>query len=71
MTDINERKRDNNDSGSIAFNVGVVPADTMASALDPYGTVAGANVGGSLENRSGVSIVDDNQDGSKTIKSNE
>lgn len=66
MADNNERKREMNDSGSIAFNVGVVPADTMASALDPYGTVAGANVGGSLENRSGVGIVEDNQDGSKT-----
>ncbi|WP_409271566.1 hypothetical protein V1499_18720 [Neobacillus sp. SCS-31] len=72
MADNNEGKREKNDVGSIAFNVGVVPGDTMASALDPFGTVAGAPTAGrSLENRSGVGIVDANEDGSKTKDSNE
>ncbi|RDU37152.1 hypothetical protein DRW41_10755 [Neobacillus piezotolerans] len=71
MADNNEDKRKTNDSGSIAFNVGVVPGDTMAAALDPFGSVAGAPTGQSLENRSGVGIVDANEDGSKTQNTNE
>ncbi|WP_316569315.1 hypothetical protein [Neobacillus sp. YIM B06451] len=71
MADTNG-KRKTNDVGSIAFNVGAVPGDTMASALDPFGSVAGAPTAGrSLENRSGVGIVDANVDGSKTKDSNE
>ncbi|RHW43495.1 hypothetical protein D1B31_02220 [Neobacillus notoginsengisoli] len=66
MADTNEPKRDTNDSGSIAFNVGAVPGDTMATALDPLGSVASAPTGQSLENRSGVGIVDNNNDGSET-----
>lgn len=42
MADINERKRDNNDIGEAGrTEVGVVPGDTMVSALDPFGSIAG------------------------------
>ena len=41
MDDINERKRDDNDTDKTVGNrVGVVAGDTMASALDPFGSVA-------------------------------
>ncbi|WP_059173363.1 hypothetical protein [Bacillus sp. FJAT-27445] len=66
MADTNDGKRKTNDSGSIAFNVGVVPGDTMATALDPFGSVASAPTGQSLENRSGVGIVDSNNEDSET-----
>ena len=39
MADINKRKRDNNDTGeAVGTGVGAFTGDTMASALDPFGT---------------------------------
>ena len=39
MADINKRKRDDNDSDeAVGTGVGVFTGDTMASALDPFGT---------------------------------
>ncbi len=67
MADINERKRDNNDTGEAVGNsVGVVAGDTMASALDPFGSVAGAVAGGASDNKAGENTVDDDNHGSKT-----
>ncbi|KAB2331573.1 hypothetical protein F7731_18535 [Cytobacillus depressus] len=63
MADINERKRDDNDTGEAGrTDVGVVPGDTIASALDPFGTVAAD----ALDNKAGEGTVDDDSHGSKT-----
>lgn len=43
MTDINKRKSDEKyASKKVGSGVGVVPGDTIASALDPFGGAAGA-----------------------------
>lgn len=64
MADINERKRDDNDTGkAVGSGVGAVAGDTIASALDPFGTVAGAVAGGALDN---MATVDYDNHGSKT-----
>ncbi|WP_156324618.1 hypothetical protein [Bacillus sp. FJAT-27245] len=70
MANTNDRKRETNDTGSVAFNVGAVPGDTMADALDPFGSVASAPTGQSLENRSGVGIVDKNNESSEAKQQN-
>ena len=65
MADIN--KHDDNNTGEAVRNrVGVVPGDTIASALDPFGSVAGVGVGGALDNKVGKGTVDDDNHGSKT-----
>ena len=67
MANINKRKRDDNDSGEkVGNSVGVVPGDTMASALDPFGSVAGVDAGGALDNKAGKGTDDDDNHGSKT-----
>ena len=67
MADINERKRDNNDTGrAVGSGVGAVSGDTIASALDPFGSIAGAVAGGALDSRAGAGTVDDDNRGSKT-----
>jgi uncharacterized protein YcfJ len=67
MADINKRKRDDKDTGeAVGTSVGAVPGDTIASALDPFGTVAGAGAGGALDNKAGESTVDDDNHCSKT-----
>ena len=65
MADINKRKRDDYDTGeAVGTGVGAFTGDTMASALDPFGTVAGA--GRALDNKAGEGTVDDDKHGSKT-----
>jgi hypothetical protein len=69
MADINKRKRDDNDTGkAVGTGVGAFTGDTMASALDPFGSVAGAGAvsGGALDNKAGKGTVDDDNHGSKT-----
>lgn len=67
MADINERKTDNIDTGeAVETGVGAVAGDTIASALDPYGTVASADAGGALDNKAEEVTVDDDNHGSKT-----
>jgi len=67
MADINKRKRDDNDTGeAVGTSVGAFTGDTMASALDPFGTVAGAVAGRALDNKAGEGTVDDDNHGSKT-----
>ncbi|MEC5425753.1 hypothetical protein QGM71_19985 [Virgibacillus sp. C22-A2] len=62
MADINKRKRDDNDDGkTVGSGVGVVPGDTIASALDPFGTAAGAVADNKTERD-----TDDDNHGSKT-----
>ncbi|MFZ7942597.1 hypothetical protein [Neobacillus sp. 19] len=63
MADMNERKRDDHDTGEAGrTDVGVVHGDTMASALDPFGTVAGDT----LYNTAGEGTVDEDSHASKT-----
>ena len=65
MADINKRKRDNYDTGkAVGTGVGAFTGDTMASALDPFGTVAVA--GKELDNKAGEGTVDNDKQGSKT-----
>lgn len=67
MADINERKRDDNDTGEAVGNsVGVVTGDTYASALDPFGAVAGVDAGGAPAHMPGKGTDDDDNHGSKT-----
>lgn len=69
MTDINKRKRDDNDTGkAVGTGVGAFTGDTMASALDPFGSVAsaGAVSGGALDNKAEKGTVDDDNNSSKT-----
>jgi hypothetical protein len=66
MADINERKRDNDTGEVVGSGVGAVPGDTMASALDPFGSIAGAVAGGALDSKAGEGTVDDDNHGSKT-----
>ncbi len=59
MADINDRKR-------VGTGVGAVAGDTIASALDPYGTIASAVAGGALDKMAeGGTVAHDNH-GSKT-----
>ncbi|MEH7393619.1 hypothetical protein [Bacillus sp. JJ1474] len=63
MADINGLKRNDNDIGEAGrTDVGVVPGDTITSALDPFGTVAGE----AQDNKAGEGTVDDDFHGSKT-----
>ncbi|MEI4771668.1 hypothetical protein WAX74_18770 [Psychrobacillus sp. FJAT-51614] len=65
MADINKRKRDNYDTGeAVGTSVGAFNGDTMASALDPFGTVAVS--GRALDNKVGEGTADDDKHGSKT-----
>jgi len=67
MADINKRKRDNNNTGEEAgTSVGAFTGDTMATALDPFGTSAGAIAGRALDNKEREGTVDDDNHGSKT-----
>jgi hypothetical protein len=67
MADINERKRDDTDTGkAAATDVGAFAGDTMASALDPFGSVASAVSGGALDNMAEGVTVDHDNDCSKT-----
>ncbi|MEC1520745.1 hypothetical protein P9D43_01700 [Neobacillus niacini] len=63
MADINKRKREDKDNEAVGTGVGAFTGDTMASALDPFGSVAveGAVSGGALDNKAGKGAVDDNQ----------
>lgn len=63
MADINKRKREDNNAEAAGTGVGAFIGDTMASALDPFGSVAaeGAVSGGALDNKSGKGAADDNQ----------
>ena len=66
MADINESKRNDNDTGEAkGTGVGAFTGDTIASALDPYGTAAGPVTGRALDNKAGKGTLDDNH-GSKT-----
>jgi hypothetical protein len=65
MADINKRKRDDNDTGeAVGTGVGAFTGDTMASALDPFGTVAVAGSGRALDDKAGEGTVDDDKHGS-------
>ena len=69
MADINKRKRDDNDaSKAVGTSVGAFTGDTMASALDPFGSVAaaGAVSGGVLDNKAREGTVEDDNHDSKT-----
>jgi hypothetical protein len=67
MADINERKHDDIDTDeAVGTGVGAVAGDTIASALDPFGTVASAVAGGALDNMADGGTVDDDNHGSKT-----
>ncbi|WP_252503990.1 hypothetical protein [Sporosarcina sp. Marseille-Q4943] len=72
MANNNKRKRDDHDTGKTS--VGAFTGDTMASALDPFGSAA-AGVSGSsdktMENKAGESTVDNDKQGSKTRNQNE
>ena len=64
MADSNERKRDDNDAGkTVGTSEGDFSGDTMATALESFGTVAGvvaATVaGGELGNKEEEGTVDD------------
>ncbi len=70
MADINKRKRDEFDnSEKVETGVGAFTGDTMATALDPFGTVAGAVAGSDsgreLDNKTGEGTVDDDKNGSE------
>ncbi|MCQ6281641.1 hypothetical protein [Bacillus sp. EB600] len=66
MADINERKRDDYDTGeAVGTSVGAFAGDTIASALDPFGSAAGAPIGGALDNKAGEGTVDDDNHGSQ------
>ncbi|MGX9134861.1 hypothetical protein ACWV26_10830 [Rummeliibacillus sp. JY-2-4R] len=63
MANINERKRDKNDTSEAEkTEVGVVPGDTMASALDPFGSIAGE----AQDNKAGAGTDEDDSHGFKT-----
>ncbi len=66
MADINNRKRDDNDTESVRNSVGVVPGDSYASALDPYGSVAGVDAGGAPVSKARKGTDDDGNHGPKT-----
>ncbi|MDR4886246.1 hypothetical protein RGU12_01630 [Fredinandcohnia sp. QZ13] len=61
MVDINEHKREDNNT-SYAEETG----DTIASALDPFGSNAGPIAGGAGNNKSGKDLIDDDKQDSKT-----
>lgn len=67
MADINKRKRDNNNTEEeVGTSVGAFTGDTMATALDPFGTAAGAITGRTLDKKAGKGNGDDDNHGSKT-----
>ncbi|MEH7382233.1 hypothetical protein V7138_17365 [Bacillus sp. JJ1533] len=59
MADINEHKRNENDTG-----YAVETGDTIASALDPFGSSAGP-IAGTVENKSEKDIAEDDKQDSK------
>lgn len=62
MADINKRKSDDFDTGEeVGTEIGAFPGDTMASALDPFGSVAAI----SLDNKVEEDTSNDNKHGSK------
>ncbi|WP_223254353.1 hypothetical protein [Bacillus sp. HNG] len=61
MDEINEHKREDNDT-----NYAKETGDTIASALDPFGSNAGPIAGGAIENKSGKDSIDDDKQDSKT-----
>ena len=66
MDDINKRKHDNYETGeTVGTGVGAFTGDTMASALDPFGTAV-AGVGRTMDNKAGEGTVDDDKHDSKT-----
>ncbi|WP_067726796.1 hypothetical protein [Oceanobacillus damuensis] len=66
MADNNERKRRGNNAGkSVGSGVGAFPGDTIATALDPFGTAVGAVGDESVENKDGKGTVDDNNHDSR------
>ena len=64
MADINKRKRASNNTDE-ELSVGAFPGDTMATALDPFGSAAGPIAGRELDNEAGKDTVDDDDHGSK------
>ena len=62
MANINERKRDNNDTSEAGKTEVGVAVGYMASALDPFGSIAGE----AQDNRAGAGTIDDDSHGSKT-----
>ncbi|SDM59276.1 hypothetical protein SAMN05518871_101619 [Psychrobacillus sp. OK028] len=67
MADINKRKRANiHTDEEVGTSVGAFAGDTMATALDPFGTAAGAIAGGTSDNKASENTVDDYNHDSKT-----
>lgn len=67
LADFNKRKReDKNTDKEVGSGVGVVPGDTIASALDPFGGAAGA-VGEEVVKRNKRSTTEDNQDSNSEV----
>ncbi|SDN92890.1 hypothetical protein [Bacillus sp. OK048] len=67
MADKNQRNRIDNDAGeAVGTGVGAFTGDKMASALDPFGSVASAVAGGALDNMAEGVTVDHDNHGSKT-----
>ncbi|MDW0117525.1 hypothetical protein QTL97_11305 [Sporosarcina thermotolerans] len=67
MTDFNKRKPNDNDTGKAAgTGVGAFTGDTMATALDPFGTAAVSDSDKAPDNKAREGNVDDNKDGPKT-----
>ena len=66
MADINKRKRKNNNAGEeVGTSVGAFTGDTMATALDPFGSAAGAIDGSTQDNKAGEDTIDDDKHGSQ------
>ncbi|MCM3745404.1 hypothetical protein M3193_14855 [Sporosarcina luteola] len=60
MENSNKRKRDEHDSPEVtATSVGAFTGDTMASALDPFGSAAVGSSDGTSDNKAGKGTVDD------------
>ena len=67
MADINKRKRDDNDTcKAVGTGVGTFTGDTMASALDPFGSVAVEGAVSGVDNKAGKGTIEDDNHGSKT-----
>lgn len=72
MTEINKRKHANKNAGkTVGSGVGVVPGDTIASALDPFGSAAGAIVRENLGNKAEKDTsMDDEEQGTESRNDN-
>lgn len=64
MGDNNKRKRANNNTDE-ELSVGAFPGDTMATALDPFGSAAGPIAGRELDNETEEDTIDDEYHGSQ------